>query len=162
MRAKIGFYKGGNNWYDKVVMWWTKSPYTHAELVMPDGRTWISIRPHEDDFPTQLLKKEKTKFMKEKWDFVDLEITPEQREVILEFYEETKGCKYDWFGMIVSHLTSYKVKRKGRWYCSEWIAYALRTAGVISWKDIKLYERHDMSPGALYKICSSAEALVSL
>ena len=160
MRARIGFYKGSDSWYEKLVRWWTKSPYTHAELVMPDGRTWISIRPHETDIPSQILKKEKTAYRTELWDFIDLEITPEQREVILEFYEETKGCKYDWVGMIISHLSSFKVKRKGRWYCSEWIAYALRTAGVISWKDIKLYERRDISPGTLHDICSSAEAIV--
>ena len=38
--------------------------------------------------------------------------------------------KYDWFGMIASHLTSFYIKHDRKWYCSQWIACALTYAGV--------------------------------
>ena len=45
IQIQVAFYKGGGGWLHKVIRWWTKSPYSHAELVMPDGKTWISISP---------------------------------------------------------------------------------------------------------------------
>ena len=54
--------------------------------------------------------------------------------------------------MITSQLIPYNIKRKNKWYCSEWIAYALRIAGIINWRVIKIYNRCDLSPGVLHKI----------
>ena len=45
MRIRVAFFKGKGNFWNKVVRWWTESPYSHAELVMPDEITWISISP---------------------------------------------------------------------------------------------------------------------
>ena len=45
MKIKVAFYKGGEGWQHKIIRWWTKSIYSHAELVMPDNFTWISISP---------------------------------------------------------------------------------------------------------------------
>ena len=45
MEIKLAFYKGKGNWKNKVIRWWTKSPYSHVELILPDGDTWVSISP---------------------------------------------------------------------------------------------------------------------
>ena len=45
MDLMIAFYKGSDGWIHRVIRWWTKSQFSHAELVMPDGVTWISISP---------------------------------------------------------------------------------------------------------------------
>ena len=58
------------------------------------------------------------------------------------------GDGYDWPGMILSKLTPFFVKRTGRWYCSEWIAYALRLAGAVD----NLYHYADLTPQRLYEI----------
>ena len=57
--------------------------------------------------------------------------------------------------MILSQLLSFNIKRKNKWYCSEWIAYALRIAGVIDWRVIKIYDQSDLSPQKLYEIITS-------
>jgi len=75
-----------------------------------------------------------------------------QKEIILDFFEETKECKYDWIGMILSQFLPFNIKRKNKWYCSEWIAYALRISGVVDWKVIKIYNQTDLSPGQLHSI----------
>ena len=54
--------------------------------------------------------------------------------------------------MIFSQLLPFHIKRKNKWYCSEWIAYALRIAGVIDWRVIKIYDQSDLSPKKLYEI----------
>jgi hypothetical protein len=119
---------------------------------MPDNYTWISISPL---LKAVVSKRIKTDFDLDNWDFVSLELNEVQHEVIQDFYEETKGCKYDWAGMILSQLFSFHIKQKNKWYCSEWIAYALRISGVIDWRVIKIYDQSDLSPKKLYEIITS-------
>ena len=152
MKVKVAFYKGKGTWKHKMVRWWTKSPYSHAELIMPDNYTWISISPL---LKAVVSKRIKTDFDLDNWDFVSLELNEVQHEVIQDFYEETEGCHYDWVGMILSQVLSFHIKRKKKWYCSEWIAYALRISGVIDWRVIKIYDQSDLSPKKLYEIITT-------
>ncbi len=156
MKVKIAFYKAKGNWQNKIIRWWTKSPYSHAELVLPDGKTWIGISPF---LTSKVSSRENPTFNEDNWDFVELEITEEQYDVILDFYNETKGCKYDWIGMLLSQFLPFRIKRREKWYCSEWIAYALRIANVVHWKVVKIYDRCDLSPGVLYNIAQSVNVV---
>ncbi len=152
MKVKVAFYKGPGNWKHKIIRWWTKSPYSHAELIMPDNYTWISISPL---LHAEVSKRIKTDFDLDNWDFLSLEINESQHEVIQDFYEETKGSGYDWIGMILSQFLSCRIKYRQRWYCSEWIAYALRISGVIDWRIIKIYDQTELSPKKLHEIITS-------
>jgi hypothetical protein len=146
---KVAFYKANGDYINKIVRWWTKSKYSHAELILPDGLTWIGISPFKGSV---LRAKEKKYYSNLEWDFVELEVTEQQLQVINEFYESTKGCSYDWFGMLLSQCLPFHIKQKEKWYCSEWIAYALRISCVIDWRLIKIYDRADLSPAVLYEI----------
>ena len=42
---RLAFYKGKGDWVDKLVRWWTKSQYSHVEVVV--GNTWISSSPRD-------------------------------------------------------------------------------------------------------------------
>tara|TARA_E500000305_G_scaffold91822_1_gene79681 strand:+ start:63 stop:581 length:519 start_codon:yes stop_codon:yes gene_type:complete len=149
MKIRVAFYKGTGDWRNKIIRWWTKSPYSHAELVLPDDKTWVGISPF---LSSRVAERDNSCYDKSKWDFIDFTITEEQYKIILNFIEDTKGCKYDWFGMLLSQLLPFHIKQREKWYCSEWIAYALRIAGVINWRVIKIYDRCDLSPGVLYGI----------
>lgn len=148
MNIKVAFYRGHGNTVNRIVRWWTKSPYSHAELIMPDGVTWIGISPKG----SRLTSRIRETYIPTEWDFIELEVTTEQIAVIKEFFSATENCLYDWTGMILSQFLPFHIKRKGKWYCSEWIAYALRIACIIDWKIIKIYSRKDLSPGVLYAI----------
>jgi|TARA_R110001583_G_scaffold7472_21_gene37036 hypothetical protein len=153
MKIKIAFYAGEGNYINRIIKWWTKSPYSHAELIMPDN-TWIGISP----FKTSKIESvEKLVFEPCDWDIIDLEITSEQLSLIKEFFDSTRGCKYDWVGMILSQFLPYHIKRKGKWYCSEWIAYALRISNVVDWRLIKIYDRADLSPAVLHQIVTATK-----
>lgn len=149
MQIQVAFYKAKNNWVHKLIRWWTKSIYSHAELILPDGKTWISISPF---LTAKLCSKQPTDFNTQDWDFITIDVTKTQAQIIEDFFHETKGSHYDWVGLFLSHILPYKIKKTNKWYCSEWIAYALRIANVIDWKTIKIYEQSDLSPQRLYEI----------
>jgi len=153
MNIKVAFYRGHGNTVNRIVRWWTKSPYSHAELIMPDGVTWIGISPKG----SRLTSRIRETYIPTEWDFIELEVTTEQIAVIKEFFSATENCLYDWTGMILSQFLPFHIKRKGKWYCSEWIAYALRISCVIDWRLIKIYDRADLSPAVLYQIIKASQ-----
>ncbi len=140
---QIAFYKNGTGWRNRFIQWWTGSDIVHAEIVLPDGSV-LGISPCD----TSRVRRKDEDFKKEpfKWSFIDLEVTHEQFKLILCFFEMTHGMKYDWFGMIMSHLTSFYIKADQKWYCSQWIACALTYAGVHP----LFYNK--INPGKLYDI----------
>jgi hypothetical protein len=156
---KIAFYKGGKSYLHKIVRWWTDSIYSHAELIMPDGVTWITISPF---LSSKVVARVKTNLPDATdWDFIELPLSwrPPVREYqikqLYSFVERTQGSPYDWAGMILSQLGPYIVKRRNRWYCSQWIAYALLYSRVITWSDIRTYNTPDMSPGKLFNLLNN-------
>ena len=152
MYIKVAFFKGEGSFVNRIVRWWTNSPYSHAELVLPDTTTWLGISPF---LKSKVASREKLLADHTEWKLVDLEVTQEQLDIIMEFYEFTEGQGYDWIGMLLSQFLPCKIKHKKRWYCSEWIAYALRIACVIDWRNIKIYDRKDLSPSALHEIVTT-------
>lgn len=154
MELYVAFYRGSGGWKNKIIRWWTKSPYSHVELVLPDNKTWISISPL---LTSKVAARTRKEWDPKQWELVKLDITEQQLLVILEFYESTKGCSYDWVGMFLSQFLPFHIKRKGKWYCSEWIAYALRISCIIDWRLIKIYDRADLSPAVLYQIIQASK-----
>ena len=110
---------------------------------MPDN-TAISITP----FGKAGIRRKKFEEPEKDYDIVCVPISDEQLERIEKFYEDTKGDGYDWPGMILSKFTPFFIKRVGRWYCSEWIAYALRLVGAVD----NLYHYPDLTPQRLYDV----------
>jgi hypothetical protein len=112
---------------------------------MPDGQS-ISIQP----FSTEGVRK--INFAAEEdaedYDLICVPVTSAEITTIEKFFDDTAGDGYDWPGMILSKFTPFFIKRVGRWYCSEWIAYALRLSGAID----KLYHHADLTPQRLYEL----------
>lgn len=156
MEIKVAFYKGEGNWKNKVIRWWTKSPYSHAELILPDGTTWVSISP----MLTSTVSKRSIDTVKDlnEWDFLRFELSwrepvqDYQLRQLYNFIDETEGTKYDWLGMVVSQMCPYLIKHRDKWYCSEWIAHALVKARVVKWEKLQIYRTPNLSPGKLYEL----------
>tara|TARA_Y100000592_G_scaffold34015_1_gene54131 strand:- start:4197 stop:4514 length:318 start_codon:yes stop_codon:yes gene_type:complete len=85
-------------------------------------------------------------FVDDHWSFIEIDVTREQLLKIVNFFTATHGHRYDWFGMITSHLTPFYVKHDRKWYCSQWIACALTISGVFPF----MYNK--INPGKLYDI----------
>jgi hypothetical protein len=148
-KIQIAFFKGDKNeWHHRFVRWWTKSPYSHAEIVL-DGDTWVSISPF---LFTRVAARVRTHVPPEDWDYLDFKVTPEELHALKDFISETTGDGYDWPGMLLSQVLPFIIKGKGRWYCSSWIAHALSHAGIVKWKKLGIYEFPDLHPGRLHDI----------
>ena len=155
-QIKIAFYKGDPRRLHRIIRWWTKSKYSHAELVMPDGESWISISPFLSS--KVAIRQKKAIENLEQWDFLSFDLN--WREPVKEyqlaqlnkFISDTLGCKYDWIGMLLSQFGPFLIKRRDKWYCSEWIAHALVNSRIVMWDDIRIYDTPDLSPGKLYKV----------
>ena len=153
MNICIGLYKGEGRLHNAIVRRWTDSIYSHAELILPD-RTSITI------FPFSLKGVHREPFSMENenendWEFICVPISPLQLGIIEQFYEQTQGQQYDWVGMIASQIVPFHIKHMHRWYCSEWIAYALRRAGIIN----ALHDQADMSPEVLSRMLPNREKI---
>ena len=122
--------------------------------MLPDNVTWIGISPF---LKSKVASRKKLLVPYHEWDFVEIEVTREQLDIVMEFFEYTEGQGYDWAGMLLSQFLPCKIKHKKRWYCSEWIAYALRISCVFDWRIIKIYDRKDLSPAVLYRLVKEAE-----
>mgnify|MGYP003640010315 CR=1 FL=1 len=147
MNIWIALYKGKGSLVNHIVRKWTKSQYSHAELILEDKKTWIGISPF---IKAEIVKREVNVNNSDHWDFFKIIVTEEQYKTIIDFYNLTKGAKYDWFGMLLSQFLPFHIKQKNKWYCSEWILYALRISSVIDWKIIKIFDQSDLSPSKLH------------
>ena len=154
MNVYIGLYKGKGTLINKIVRWWTKSQYSHAELILDDKQTWIGISPF---IKSQVTDRKNVEYNPDKWDFYKIPVTEEQYTAILDFYDITKGATYDWAGMLLSQFLSFRIKQKHKWYCSEWILYALRISCVVDWKIIRIFDQSDLSPSKLHDILLLSE-----
>lgn len=141
----VAFYKGEGESRDRIVRWWTGSPYSHVELIMPNG-TMAGIRPPNDPY---IRRRSLVGIREEEWEFIDLSVTEGQLKTIWQFIESIVGYGYDWLGMIASHLTPFKVKLPNKWYCSEWVLYALLAANILK---AKPYNIPRIPPGKLYQM----------
>jgi hypothetical protein len=148
----IAFYKGEGFRRDRIIRWWTGSPYSHVELIMPNG-TMAGITPSNPFVRTKSL----VGIKKTDWDFVEIKVTEKQLNLLRRFIDSTRGQGYDWLGMIASHLTPLKVRLPNKWYCSEWVAYALSVSKVLTWAELKLYDIPRMPPGRLYTLLSNTK-----
>jgi len=149
---QVAFYKGGKkSWHHRFIKWWTKSSYSHAELVLNDGELWVSISPF---LYSKVTTRIKVDCDLNDWDFIDFKINESQMQSLKEFIAETTGDGYDWPGMLLSQVLPCIIKSRGRWYCSSWIAHALSHSSVISFRKAGIYEIPDLHPGKLFAILS--------
>ena len=151
----IAFYKGDGLLRDKFIRWWTGSIYSHVEIIMPNG-TMAGISP--PIYP-RVRRKGSDDLDFNEWDFIKIPVTEEQVDAIKKFIDSTRGQGYDWIGMLASHVTPFKVRFPNKWYCSEWVAYALSVAKIITWRQAKLYNFARIPPGKLYNLLRKTRTL---
>lgn len=120
----LAFYKGEGDISDKLVRLWTRSKYSHAELII-DG-LWYSSSPREGKVRAKIMQPKKGN-----WDYIHFYCTKEQRDKAKELFYENLNLKYDWLGIFCSQFIPLGVDSDDRWFCSEICADALHYAGLI-------------------------------
>ena len=116
MKAKLAFYIASNgNLIDKAIAWYTKSKYSHVELVV--GRDWYSTSPRDLE-----VRKKEIHPTQGRWDYLDVEIDEDRLNTI---FANTKGAGYGWLGIVFSQFIRANRHSEQRWFCSEWCAEVL-------------------------------------
>lgn len=129
---RVAFYKP-NRWYDfggQLICWWTKSPYSHCEIVMNGLSYSSSIRDGG-------VRVKQIEFMYERWDFVD--VPDADTTQIASLFAQTRGDSYGWIDLLLRQVLNKRGDSDG-WFCSEWCATAL---GIPS--------AQEYAPGDLYR-----------
>jgi hypothetical protein len=123
---KAAFYKGTHagvpGIYNRLVRWWTRSPYSHVELIFFDGGPDDDSQAASASYMDGGVRFKWFTFVPALWDFVDL---PDHLALpALRWFDDHEGDAYDLVGNV--HFVFSPVgDDKRKWFCSEAVAAAL-------------------------------------
>lgn len=119
-KLRVAFYKGTHpglpGVYNRLVRWWTRSPYSHAELVFASGHA-ASSSAMDGGVRFKVID-----FEPERWDFVD--VPAGLARAAWQWFEAHEGQAYDLLGNL-HFVISAVGDDKRKWFCSEAVAAAL-------------------------------------
>ncbi|WP_312488698.1 hypothetical protein [Massilia timonae] len=118
MRA--AFYKGTRpglaGIYNRLVRWWTRSEFSHVELVLSTGDAWSA------SFADGGVRNKPIDVDTANWVVIDLPAGLEQSAEA--WFRAHRGAKYDLLGNLQFVLAPIP-HSKSSWFCSEAVAAAL-------------------------------------
>lgn len=118
MRA--AFYRGTRpgiaGIYNRLVRWWTRSEFSHVELVLSTGRAWSA------SFADGGVRSKLIDVDTENWVLIDL--PPELEQGAEAWFKAHLGARYDLLGNLQFVLSPIPHSQR-RWFCSEAVAAAL-------------------------------------
>jgi len=120
---RAAFYKGTHaglpGIYNRLVRWWTRSPYSHVELLFHDGKEAASSSYMDGGVRFKAID-----FDPELWDFVDVPATAEWAVSAYLWFIDHHGQAYDLLGNMHFVLSAIGDDKR-KWFCSEAVAAAL-------------------------------------
>lgn len=117
MKIYVIGYKG-RGFGSSFIKWFTFSDYSHVSLVF-DGVEYEALQKKG-------VIKHEYKQNKDSDEFY-VEVTPDEYDEALRVAESMVGAKYDWKG-IWGFVARRDRHSKGKWFCSEAVAYTLHKA----------------------------------
>jgi hypothetical protein len=116
---RVAFYKatrpGLPGIYNRLVRWWTRSPYSHAEIVFNDGLS-ASASLMDGGVRFKLIQ-----FDSAHWDFVEID---SDEIAARRWFTRHDGDDYDLMGNVGFFIGCIR-DSAGKWSCAESIAAAL-------------------------------------
>ena len=131
---KVAFYKAEyGTWFDKLIAFWTRSKYSHVELITDTGNAFsASDRAGKVRFAN-------INFDSGHWDLMNVSQDPKQ---VSKRMAEILGKPYDFKGVFFWFVIPHSYEAKDKYWCSEAVAYVL---GIIP---------STISPQRLYEVLS--------
>lgn len=146
---KVAFQKADHSFFASLIRWWTKSPYSHCELLFDDG---LMFSAHAKDHGTRYVTP--GVLSANEWDVLLLPATLEQEIAVRTFCNAELHCGYDWWGLIFSQVLRLQRPHPDKWFCSEVCTAALQHMGMLFGAVPCTF-----SPGKLYKRLREAGAI---
>lgn len=142
MKVYIRLVKG-RSVYDRIIKWYTRSDYTHAEFAWPlcvkNPPEWLGAQPKGG---VQIRDKN---YLKEPFDLFCIEVSPKQYRKIEVYLESQIGKPYDWKAIFNMGVFSHDVSSIIKWFCSELVFATLKIAGVLLLR-VPLSQRDRITP----------------
>ena len=131
MKVQIAFYKAKGNWIDLTTRIWTKSIYSHCEIV--SNKDWYSSSPRDGGVRTKQILDDGNS-----WDFIEVDI---DKNTLYEIYRENKGKGYDFKAILFSNILPFKWHSKDKMTCSEFVASVLNYENPQKFSPKDIYTR---------------------
>lgn len=138
MTAILYSYKGPGRFGDKLIRWWTKSIYSHSEIMI-DGVMYAASQWDGGVVARRFTPDP------EKWDaiaLVGLDV-----EKMRQFLTWQIGKRYDWKGIFLTQILPFSKHSAGKWFCSELAHKAMMIGGHQDTQP-----SHEIDPGELHDI----------
>lgn len=113
----------------RLIRWQQRSDYSHASLLLPDGRILEALQG-QGVIESRRLMELATKDRERITPFA-VQVGVRQAASVYEFAHDQTGKPYDWT-MVVRFVSRQQESRKssGKWFCSELVYAACQQAGV--------------------------------
>ena len=134
IKVTLAFYKGKGLIGDYLIRWWTRSQYSHCELII--NNTWYTSSMRDGGVRRRFSAARPS----DHWDFVDVDMSVGDSLDAITKFSEILGKKYDWIGIFFSQFIKADGHERHKWFCSEVCAYMLG-----------LDKPHRFSPQDLYR-----------
>jgi hypothetical protein len=109
MKAHLAFYRGKGTFIDSFIRWWTNSNYSHVELVI--NHEWYSSSIRDKG-----VRKKRMYPKLQNWDLLEVDIDIVH---VLNIYNKYENSKYDFTGVLLTHLIPLNIESKNKKFCSE-------------------------------------------
>lgn len=132
----------GTGLISRLIRWQTRSRYSHAGIILPDGR----FAEAREDTGVR-IERRFIRWSGEQVDMFAVTVSPEQAQAVDDFIAAQEGKPYD-YTMVARFVSRRGASRSqsGKWFCSELVFAALQHAGVHLLRDTQPWE---VSPGML-------------
>ncbi len=138
---KVAFFRGSRSPMDRLIRWWTKSPYAHVELLFDDG-TMISSCPGIG-VRSILVASLDVRC----WDVVSVPVSHDEEVALSRWCLGELGCPHDWWGLFITQVLNIPRSHPTKWFSSEFCVSALEHTDVLFGLD-----PCEISPGSLYDL----------
>ena len=113
----LALYKGKGTLFNRLIRLWTRSKYSHCEIVMPDGR-WLSASAMDGG-----VRAKRIVLNLEHWDLIPVPWA--DAAYIERVFKEDLYKPYDWLGLLGSQVLPLAIDSIRRMFCSKLCAKLL-------------------------------------
>lgn len=124
-----------------LIKWQTRSQYSHAALMYPDGETILEAKEFRGVQRRKLTDKDRK--LVDVFEVIGMSDTAWTDAFLLG--EKHLGAKYDWWS-VLKFVSRRPAKVNKRWFCSELVCHCIKTAfGPL----LERMPCHETNPGHL-------------
>lgn len=127
---KLAFYKGEGKWEDKAIRIWTRSKYSHVEIVI--GGVGYSSSWRDGG-----VRAKDINFHSGNWDVFNV---AGNEDYALQYFRAREGMEYDMLGIALTQFIPLGIHSLKKYFCSE------LNAGMLG-----LGNPHRLSPQGLFE-----------